>query len=444
MTAASPAPPADDPARWKQLLRPLDLLRRKFSSDTRGEPIFPLGVLTALYFFDEFDTAAFSTLAPDIQRSFDLTDQEFLGLIILNVSVLVLLAVPMGYLGDRVSRTKIVVISGILAGSFSFVTGIATSVGVLLFARFGNGVGVLGNIPIHNSLLSDYYTPTARPTVFANHTNAMYLGAVAGPGVAGLVGAIFGWRAAFFVLFLPILITTFVAARLREPERGGTDPPGLVAPEHLPPPRFWPAVKTLWAIKTLRRLLWASIFFGAGLIPLAAYVSLYFERVFHLGPFERGLILAVNAAATFAGVQRGGRLTPAWMANGFDVPLKRMGAALALVGVGILIIAVSPWLALTVVVGLVTNFALGHLFAPLFATQAMVSPARERSLSFSFGAIFLVLGVVLFFSLGLGSVADDHGLRWALAVSAPFWVIGGAVASTAGRYVADDVAAAFA
>jgi predicted MFS family arabinose efflux permease len=293
-------------------------------------------------------------------------------------------------------------------------------------------------------LLSDYYTPDARPTAFASHTNAMYMGAIAGPAVAGLVGATLGWRAAFFVLFVPILITTFIALRLEEPVRGGTDKPGQPSPEHQPPPKFWEAVKTLWAIRTLRRLFWGSIFFGAGLIPLAAYLSLYFDRVYHLGPLARGVILAGNAAATYVGVQRGGRLTPAWLAKGFDYPLRMVGYALAAVGVGILLLAVSPWLAPTIVIGLVASYALGHFFAPLTAVQALVSPARERSLSFSFGAIFLVLGVALFFAVGLGSVADNFGLRWALAVSAPFWVIGGFIAYTAGKFVTDDVAKNFA
>src|SRR4029079_17367675 len=115
----------------------LGFLRKKFLSDTRGELVFPLAVLTALYFFDEFDTAAFLTLAPDIKRSFDLTDEKFIGLIIINVSLIVLLAVPVGYLADRVSRVKLVVLSGILAGSFSLVTGLSISVAMLTFARFG-------------------------------------------------------------------------------------------------------------------------------------------------------------------------------------------------------------------------------------------------------------------------------------------------------------------
>jgi branched-chain amino acid transport system ATP-binding protein len=422
----------------------LELLRAKFLRDTSGQLIFPLAVLTALYFFDEFDSAAFGTLAPDIQRSFHLSDEKFLGLIIINVSLVVLLAVPVGYLADRVRRTNLVVISGVLAGAFSLCTGMAGSVAVLVIARFGNGVGVLANQPIHNSMLSDYYTPDARPGVYANHTNALYVGAIVGPAVAGLTGGLLGWRAAFFVLFVPIIITSIVALRLEEPVRGGTDLPGGSGAEALPPPKFRQAVKTLWGVRTLRRMFWAAIFFGAGLIPLVAYLSLYFEREYHLGALARGLIGAANAAATYVGVQHGGKLTPGWFAKGMGVPVQRIGAVLAAVGVGVLLTGVTPWLWPTIAIGLATNFVLGYFYAPLAAVQALVSPARERSLSFSLAAIFLVIGVALFYLVGLGNIADEHGLRWGLVILSPFWLIGGAIGASAGKFVADDVAKAFA
>src|SRR4051794_23355303 len=124
----------------------LSWLRRKFESDTKGELIFPLVILSALYFFDEFDSAAFGTLAPEIKKTFHLSDNRFIQLIIVNVTVTVLLAVPLGYYADRMSRKKIVVASGILAGAFSLLTGfvgLGVSVGLLTFARLGNGLGLL-------------------------------------------------------------------------------------------------------------------------------------------------------------------------------------------------------------------------------------------------------------------------------------------------------------
>jgi hypothetical protein len=75
--------------------------------------------------------------------------------------------------------------------------------------------------------------------------------------------------------------------------------------------------------------------------------------------------------------------------------------------------------------------------------QALVSPARERSLSFSLGAIFLVAGVILFFVTGLGAISDNHGVRWAFVALAPFWVVGGAMAASAGKFVEADVQTAF-
>src|SRR4051794_37016342 len=158
-------------------VNPVQWLRRRLEIDTNGVAIFALVVLCLLYFFDEFDTAAFFTLGPDIEKAFHLTDQKFVGLVVANVSLLLLLAIPVGYLADRVKRTTLVVISGVLAGVFSFGTGIVGSVALLTLVRFGNGLGLLANIPIHNSLLADYYPPETRGPVYGDHINAMYLGA---------------------------------------------------------------------------------------------------------------------------------------------------------------------------------------------------------------------------------------------------------------------------
>ncbi len=417
-------------------------LRRKFEADAKGEVIFPLVVLSALYFFDEFDTAAFGTLAPEIQKTFHLTDEKFIQLIVVNVSVTVLLAVPLGYWADRVSRRKIVIASGVLAGFFSLCTGfvgLGSAAGLLALTRFGNGLGLLANGPIHNSLLADYYTPDARPTVFANHSNAVYVAAFIAPAFAGIVGKFIGWQAAFFILFIPIIIVTFITTKLVDPVRGATDPGGHAVAEFMKPPKFREAFRTLWRINTLRRTFIAAIFIGAGLIPLVAYLSLFFERIYHLDAFERGIIGSITAAFTYAGVQQGGKATPQWFVKGMGVPMQRVGQLLAVVGVGLAMVAAVPWLWLAVLFSLGANYTLGYFFAPLAAIQALVSPARERSLAFSLGAIFLVLGVIVFSILGLGKIADEHGLRWGIAALAPWWVVGGLIGATAGRFVEGDV-----
>jgi branched-chain amino acid transport system ATP-binding protein len=99
-------------------------------------------------------------------------------------------------------------------------------------------------------------------------------------------------------------------------------------------------------------------------------------------------------------------------------------------------------LILTVPLGLATSFVAGMYAPPFLTTQALVSPARVRSLSFGLGALALVLGVWLLWLLPLGKVSDQHGLRWGIGVLTPFFVVSGAILASAGRTVAADTAAA--
>jgi ABC-type branched-subunit amino acid transport system ATPase component/predicted MFS family arabinose efflux permease len=425
-------------------MNPIAALRAKLEKDTGGVAVFALVVLSLLYFFDEFDTAAFGTLAPDIERTFHLTDQRFIALVVVNVSLVLLLAIPVGYLADRIRRTPLVIMSGILAGVCSLATGMVGTVALLTMARFGNGLGLLANGPIHNSLLADYYPPEARPAVYGDHANALQIGAIVGPAVAGGVGSLFGWQVAFMVLIVPILLTTLVAARLHEPRRGATDDPdAAVEAEAEAPVPFAESVRTLWAVKTLRRQYWSALVLGAGFLPLAGYLPLYYERVYHLGPGWRGAIGAASAASTFAGIRWAGRVTPGWFAKNMGEPLKRAGLALAAVGACLTLVAASPALATSIALALLAGFAFGVFTPPYYAVQALVSPARVRTLSFSFGALFLVGGVAgLFFALGLSTVSDNYGIRWGIFVLGPYWVIAGAILASAARFVAADTAAA--
>jgi branched-chain amino acid transport system ATP-binding protein len=412
-----------------------------------GRDTFPLIVLFLLFFFDEFDTAAFNVLAPNIREAFDLTRAAFGFIVVLNLTIVLLLAVPVGYYGDRLPRRKLVLAGAIIAGVFSLLTGFAPVLGLLIVFRLGNGIGRLLNDSIHNSLLADYYMPIDRPRVFAAHRNGVYFGTIVGSAVAGISAALFGWRVAFMILVVPIVVTALVGAtKLRDPVRGGTDDPerALEAErEDLVP--FAEARRILFSVRTLRRQFLSWLFIGAGLIPLAYLLPLYLEEEFAVGELGRGVIGGINAAATFAGIQLAGRWTVGWLAKGMGEPLKRAGLALGFVGIGIFGLAVAPNLAFLVAIGLVTSFVVGFFFPPFYATQAFVSPARVRTLSFSFGSLFLVAGVwALYFLPGFAALADSRGERWGLAVTAPYWIIGGLVLRSGHRFVADDTTRALA
>src|SRR4051812_28836455 len=411
---------------------------------TSGLPTFPILVMFGLFFFDEWDTAAFNVLAPNIQHAFHLSDRGFGFLVISNLSIVLLAAVPLGYYGDRLPRVRLVTIGAVIAGVFSLLTGLAGTLLFLVLIRLGNGMGRLVNDPIHSSLLSDYYQPQDRPGIFAFHRNAERLAQVVGPAVAGAVAAVWGWRAAFMVLLIPILAVAIISVKLREPLRGQTDDAesAEAAIAEAPVP-FGEARRTLFAVPTLRRQFTAFFFIGAGLIPLAFYVPIYLERVFGVGELGRGIVVAINGAAAFTGVLASGRWTRQWLQRDLGEPIKWAGISLVCVGFGIAVLCALPNLYAVVAMGAVTSFVGGIFTPPFVTTQAFVSPARVRSLSFAWAALFLLAGVwVLFIILPVSSIADDHGIRLGLAATTPYWVIGGLVLASAKRFVAGDARAA--
>jgi branched-chain amino acid transport system ATP-binding protein len=405
---------------------------------TAGVDPFPLVVLTALFFIDEFDTSAFAVNAHEIEKAFGLDDKQF-GLIVgVNALIILLAAIPLGYYGDRVRRVRLARIGAVIAGAFTLFPGLAPVVALLVAARLGNGAGRLVNGSVHNSLLSDDYPPESRPRVLGFHQNGEFVGAIAGPAIAGLFGSLLGWRATFVLLAIPIVAMVVLARWVEEPRRGQTDDPAAaVEAERDEPIPFRPAVRTLLAVRTLKRQYLAWVFIGAGGVPLAIYLPLFLERAFGLSPFWRGAIGAANAAATFYGVLRAGRWTARWLGAGLGEPLKRAGLSMAVLGLGLLAVAVAPTLWLEIPVGLVASFAFGTFYPPFFATQAFVSPARVRTLSFAFGALFLGAGGVLFLVF-LGGLSDDRGIRYGVGATVPFFLIGGAVLRSAHRFVQKD------
>jgi ABC-type branched-subunit amino acid transport system ATPase component/predicted MFS family arabinose efflux permease len=421
----------------------MKLIKRYFENVTMGDSVVPLAILFFIYFFDEFDTAAFGVLVPEIKRAFGLSTAEFGTVVIMNLSVVLLLAVPVGHYGDRLPRRKLVFAGALVAGVFSLLTGMVGSVALLFLVRMGNGIGLLVNDPIHRSLLSDYYKPEARPQVFARHANAVRYGAILGPALAGVVAWLWDWRVAFMILIVPIVAMAIVSLRLKDPIRGETDnlDAAVVAEEEKPYP-LGRSARILWSVKTLRRQYLAWLFIGPAFLPLAFLVPDYFEKVFGLSTMGRGLVGAAGSAAGLLGVSLGGRMTPKWFAQGMGKPAELAGLSLLAVGPPLLLFAVAPvlWLAL---VGLLGAYFVGGIFTPAFlSTQALVSPARVRSLSFAFGSVFLIGGVWLLWLnpiLGLASINDDHGARWAIGVLVPYWIIGGLVLRSAGTFVEADV-----
>ncbi|MBG0829844.1 MFS transporter [Planomonospora sp. ID67723] len=405
---------------------------------TAGAPVFPLALLFGLNFVDEIDRLAFATLSPEIRDAFELTDTE-IGAIGSIVSVFILLAaVPLGYVADRVNRVWLVAGAALLWGTMSALTGLVTTLVLLFTVRLLAGLGRVSNEVVHSSLLTDYYPPEVHPRIFQFHRLANPLSQVSAV-VAGALAAAYGWRWAFVVLAVPTFLLLCLTVRLREPgrARSRTAGTGGEAGSGLP---FRAAARLLFRIRTLRRLWLSALLSGMGLVALPQMLSLFLSDVFQLGATERGAALTIAGVGQMAGLFLGGRWASRassrddW--HGVATVAGRSGLGFA---AALLVLGWSPVPVAAFAVMFLMGVAGGSFLPAYLSLVGRVSPGEVRSQAYAWAVFCIGLGTLA--SVALYALGDAAGYRIAMTVFGLAVMAGAATAFTARRFAQADAGA---
>lgn len=124
-------------------------------------------------------------------------DPRVLGWFFAASTVGLFIGAPIGgWLGDRFGRVRVVVTSMVVFGVFSLATGLATSVGTLIAARFLTGLGLGGAMPNFIALASE----SSAVGKGGRSVALMFAGTPLGGAAASLVAAAVGpahWRWVF-------------------------------------------------------------------------------------------------------------------------------------------------------------------------------------------------------------------------------------------------------
>ncbi len=146
-------------------------------------------------------------------------DSRVLGWFFAASTVGLFIGAPIGgWFGDRLGRGRVVVASMVVFGVFSLATGLATSVGTLIAARFLTGLGLGGAMPNFIALASE----SSAVGKGGRSVALMFAGTPLGGAVASLVAAAVGperWRWVFVVGgLLPLAVAAlWQSARVDSP-----------------------------------------------------------------------------------------------------------------------------------------------------------------------------------------------------------------------------------
>ncbi|HEY1832139.1 MAG TPA: MFS transporter [Acidimicrobiales bacterium] len=394
----------------------------------------PLLVLAGLGSVQGFDSTAFGVLAPEIRSTFHLDNAGLDTVTALTGAVPLLLSVFFGNLGDRGDRVRISRYCALLWGVTAVLTGVAPILLVLVIARLAGGVGMLASQTLYPSLLSDYYPAESQAEVFTIFLLASsVLGLISSP-LDGWAGQAIGWRPAFVVLAIPTFIFVFLLRLLIDP--GHHQSAQHTAKTNL---TVRESFRRIRAIRTLRRTWFGAFFIGAGVTPIAVFVSTFFKDVYGIGPTDRGFIVGVVGVGGLLGLVLAGGIAQRLVDRGLRhlMPVVS-GSAAAVLAVFAALSGLLPSMWLSILAICIAGFGVGGFLPAYITTVAMVTPSRLRSQSFAWSLVFFALGAILVSGF-IGAIADSSGQRTAFVVLGLLVLIGSLFIASGARFAKKEM-----
>ena len=410
--------------------------------------MYPLAVLFSLNLVDELDRAVMVVFAPNIRRYFDISNAALGGIVGLQVMLIILVSIPLGYAGTRVNRVRLLRASAAVWAAFSAATSFAVRLPLFIGARIGTGIGKAAVEPVGRSLLADVYPPASWTRVFAAHAAANPLGNVIGPLLAGAVGlAVSGdgaWRWAFPLLAVPSVVAIAASRRLAEPSERHVhtaDGSTLMARFETSGLAIGEAVARVMRIPTFARQTVAIGVLGFALVGVGVFTSVLYEEVFNISEAGRGAIIAGLGTGSFVGLLVGGPIGERVFQRSPVSAIRIMAAGIAGFAVLIALSVVMPWIGLVIAVQWLALALVSVAVAPLHSVLSAVCAPALRPLVFSLLGVYVALFGGVLGGVLVGAVADAHGIKWGLASMAPFGVLGGLLMLRSAATVDDDIAA---
>ena len=403
-------------------------------------------ILAIIVFLDNLQGSGLSTLAPNIQSSLHVSSGTIVFVAGVSSGFLVLGIVPLGWLADHFRRPPIIGIATAVFGVMVFFTGLASNIFTFFLARFGAGVSQASTSSVHTSLLADAYPISLRGRIFSAMGMATGLAGALSPLLVGAIASAFGvngWRWAFFLLSLPIVLVALFAFFVPEPARGQyekLDVLGEVVDTNPVPPSLEATFVRIWRIRTMKTCLVAFSALGFSLFTAPVLGNLFLQQHYHLDVFKRGLVGTAAGIGLIAVLPFAGRYFDRRYHEDPAKALSLIGKALLPVAVLVPLQYFMPnavlWAAFSIIVSILHMSA----FTMIGPVISSVAPYRLRGMT---GA---VSGLYLFFVGAMGGAILSAGLDSAfgpraavLIITIPATVVGATMIIRSSHFIRNDL-----
>jgi EmrB/QacA subfamily drug resistance transporter len=164
-----------------------------------------------------FDTTILNVALPTLATAIDAGTDQLQWIVNAYVLVFAGLLLPMGVLGDRYGRKRLLLLGLALFGGASLLAVFAQNAGQLIAARAVMGIGGAILTPVTMAVLPVLFEPEERGKAIAATTMGMGIGLPLGPIIGGLLLRHFWWGSVFLVN-IPVAVIAFIAVCFLVPE----------------------------------------------------------------------------------------------------------------------------------------------------------------------------------------------------------------------------------
>ena len=170
---------------------------------------FSLAAIGLFTFMSTLDGSIVNIALPVISEDLGVEMNQSEWIVSVYLMAICVFLLFFGKVGDSIGKIKVFKIGTIVFIIGSFLCGIPGSLPLLLFARVVQAIGASMTMATSNGIITEIFPQSERGRALGLIGSFVSLGAIAGPGIGGVILSHFGWSYIFWIN-VPVGIVTLM------------------------------------------------------------------------------------------------------------------------------------------------------------------------------------------------------------------------------------------